>query len=81
MARSGLEEALERAKNTTPAAAPGARSSRAGKKGMLIYIDPELSRRLKHLAIDEDKTLQQIGVEALEMLLAARSSAGPATGE
>ena len=31
-------------------------------------------RRLKHLAVDEDKTLQQLGVEALEMLLESRSS-------
>ena len=44
-------------------------------EGMLIHIDPELSRRLKHLSVDEDKTLQQLGVEALERLLASRSSA------
>ena len=71
MARSDLETALERARRSTPAAAT--RPSRVGKKGMLIHIDPELSRRLKHLAVDEDKTLQQLGVEALEMLLASRS--------
>ena len=40
----------------------------------LVHIDPELSRRLEHLAVDEDKTLQQLGVEALEMLLASRSN-------
>ena len=71
MARSNLETALERAKRSTPAAAT--RLSRVGKKGMLIHIDPALSRHLKHLALDEDKTLQQLGVEALEMLLASRS--------
>ena len=72
LARSDLETALERARRSAPSAA--ARPSRAGKKGMLIYIDPALSRRLKYLALDEDKTLQQLGVEALEMLLASRSS-------
>ena len=72
MARSDLETALERARRSTPSTAT--RPSRVGKKGMLIYIDPALSRRLRHLAIDEDKTLQQLGVEALEMLLASRSS-------
>ena len=72
MARSNLETALERARSSTPAAAT--RASRVGKKGMLLYIDPALSRRLKHLALDEDKTLQQLGVEALEMLLASRST-------
>ena len=48
--------APERARRSTPTAAT--RPSRVGKKGMLIHIDPELSRRLKHLAVDEDKTLQ-----------------------
>ena len=72
MARSDLGTALERARRSSPSAA--ARPSRVGKKGMLIHIDPALSRRLKHLAIDEDKTLQQLGVEALEMLIASRSS-------
>ena len=71
MARSNLETALERARRSTPAATT--RPSRVGKKGMLIHIDPALSRRLKYLALDEDKTLQQLGVEALEMLLASRS--------
>ena len=49
------------------------RPSRVGKKGLLIHIDPALSKRLKHLAVDEDKTLQQLGVEAVEMLVASRS--------
>ena len=71
MARSNLGTALELAKHSTPAAAM--RASRVGKKGMLLYIDPALSRRLKHLAVDEGKTLQQLGGEALELLLASRS--------
>ena len=71
MARSDLETALKHARRSTPTAAT--RASRVGKKGMLIHIDLGLSRRLKHLAVDEDKTLQQLGVEALEMLLAARA--------
>ena len=72
MARSNLETALELAKRSTPAAAQ--RASRVGKKGILLYIDTALSRRLKHLAVDEGKTLQQLGVEAFELLLASRSS-------
>ena len=72
MARSNLGTALELAKRSTPSAAQ--RASRVGKKGMLLYIDQALSRRLKHLAVDEGKTLQQLGVEALELLLASRSS-------
>ena len=72
MARSNLETALELAKRSTPSATQ--RASRVGKKGMLLYIDQALSRRLKHLAVDEGKTLQQLGAEALELLLASRSS-------
>ena len=72
MARSNLETALEFAKRSTPSATQ--RASRVGKKGMLLYIDQALSRRLKHLAVDEGKTLQQLGAEALELLLASRSS-------
>ncbi len=71
MARSNLETALEHARRST--AAVSKRPARVGKKGMLIHIEPALSRSLKHLAIDEDKTLQQLGVEALEMLVASRS--------
>ena len=71
MGKTDLGAALRRAKSTTPAT--GTRPSRVGKKGLLIHIEPALSKRLKHLAVDEDKTLQQLGVEALEMLLASRS--------
>ena len=71
MSRSNLETALERARSSTFTASK--RPSRVGKKGMLIHIDPALSRSLKHLAVDEDKTLQQLGVEALEMLIESRS--------
>ena len=74
MARSNLETALALAKRSTPSAATATRATRIGKKGMLLYIDPALSRRLKHLAVDENKTLQQLGVEALELLLASRAS-------
>ena len=49
------------------------RPSRVGKKGLLIHIDPALSKRLKHLAVDQVKTLQQLGKEAVEMLVASRS--------
>ena len=71
MDKTDLKAALWRAKSAAPATSR--RPSRVGKKGLLIHIDPALSRRLKHLAVDEDKTLQQLGVEALEMLLLSRS--------
>lgn len=48
--------------------APG----RAGKKGILIYVEPEMARSLKRLAVDEDTTLQALGLEAFDALIAHR---------
>ena len=53
-----------------PAGTPGRARSRRGKRGILIHVEPETARRLKHLAADRDTTLQALGVEALEKLLA-----------
>jgi predicted HicB family RNase H-like nuclease len=38
----------------------------------LLRLDPALHKRLRLLAVEEDTTVQQLGVEALEMLLQAR---------
>ena len=47
-------------------------SSREGKKGVLIYVSPGLSRELRQLALDEDSTVQALGHEALDSLLVQR---------
>ena len=52
---------------------PGKRAERVGKKGFLVYLDPELLHQVKTVALAERKTLQQIGEEALEELVASRS--------
>ena len=49
--------------------------ARKGKKGVLIYVEPQLSKGLRQLALDEDSTVQAIGREALESLLAQRGRA------
>ena len=46
----------------------------SGTKGVLLRLPVELHRELRLLALDEDTSLQQLGVEALEMLLESRSS-------
>ena len=51
---------------------PGKRAERVGKKGFLVYLEPELLHQVKTLALAERKTLQQIGVEAMEHLVASR---------
>ena len=46
--------------------------SRQGRKGVLIHVTPDMSRALRQLALDEDTTLQALGVEAFERLLDER---------
>ena len=43
------------------------------RKGLLLRLDPAMHRRLRLLAVQEDTTVQQLGVEALEMLLQSRA--------
>lgn len=57
---------------TTSGLPPGRAPSRRGKRGILIHVDVEMARKLKHLATDRDTTLQALGVEALAQLLATR---------
>ena len=45
----------------------------SGTKGLLLRLPMELHRELRLRAVHEDTSLQQLGVEALEMLLASRS--------
>ena len=58
--------------STTASPGRGRSRSRQGKRGILIHVDPDLARRLKHLATDRDTTLQALGVEAFQRLLAGK---------
>ena len=63
MSKTNLAGALRLAgAGTTPEKRP----ERVGKKGFLVYLDLELLHQVKTVALAERKTLQQIGVEALE---------------
>ena len=44
-------------------------ASRAGKRGVLIHVVPETLKRLKRLGLEQDRTLQALGLEALDTLL------------
>ena len=44
-------------------------ASRAGKRGVLIHVEPETLKRLKRLGLEQDRTLQALGLEALDTLL------------
>ncbi len=42
--------------------------SRAGKKPITGFFDPEVSRQIKKVALDKDKTMQELLKEALNDL-------------
>ena len=68
-----LASAVHRASGPHPKTAARRRYSppatRQGTKGVLIHVTPEMSKALRRLAIDEDTTLQALGVRAFELLL------------
>ena len=60
-----------------PGIKPGLRGeSRQGKKGILIHVEPEIRRQLRRIAVNEDTTLQALGVEALTRLIEERQGRG-----
>ena len=69
MSKTDLAGALRLAGAGT---ATGRRPERVGKKGFLVYLEPELLHQVKTVALAERKTLQEIGVEALEEFVATR---------
>jgi hypothetical protein len=50
----------------------GRKPAREGKKGVLGYFSPELSRTLNILAVEEGTSLQAIMGEAFDLLLRSR---------
>ena len=69
-AQLGAAATLAPATTSTPR--PGRGPSRRGKHGILIHVEPEMARRLKHLAVERDTSLQALGVEAFTRLLASK---------
>jgi hypothetical protein len=67
-----LKNAMSRAAAAGPAAGSVPSStkppSRRGKKGVLFHVDPEIAKRLKLLAVEQDTTIEALGVEALGLL-------------
>ena len=59
-------EEVEAATPASPQKPPPA--TRAGKRGVVIYLDPEIARELKVIAAERDTTLQNLGAETLEQL-------------
>ena len=71
-ARPGAAKPVPATTSRLSPAGRGRSPSRQGKRGILIHVDPELARQLKHLAVERDTSLQALGVEALQRLLAGK---------
>ncbi|NTS66838.1 hypothetical protein HRV97_16990 [Sphingomonas sp. HHU CXW] len=52
-----------------PAKPSGARPSRQGKRVISGHFSPELSRGLNMLAVEQDKTVQALLGEAIDLLM------------
>jgi len=48
------------------------RGGREGKKALIAYFSPEVSKTLGRLAIDEDTTMQALIGEAIDLLMESR---------
>ena len=66
-ARGGLAAALNRAAGGITSTRP-APTAAADRKVLLVRLDPDTMRRLKHLAVDRDCTLQALAAEAIDLL-------------
>ena len=67
---ANLSDALGRAAGSRRSPTPAASSP--PRKGLLLRLPPETHKRLRLLAVEEDVTLQDLGVEALELLFQSR---------
>lgn len=59
-----LAAAMTRAADTIPEP-----TAAADRKVLLVRLDPDTMRRLKHLAVDRNATLQALATEAIDRLL------------
>jgi hypothetical protein len=63
----------EKAAAAPPAATHSAkRGGREGKKALIAYFSPDVSKTLGRLAIDEDTTMQALIGEAIDLLMESR---------
>ena len=71
MNKLDLSKAVQQLQAEKPTSS-GARPDRAGKKGVVLHLPVDLWRELKVLAARKDTTLQALGLQALEGLIAAQ---------
>lgn len=60
------------ANTENPSAPSGRAPSRVGKKGVTVYLEPDVVKQLRGIGLNEDKTLQALMIEAVNMLFKSR---------
>ena len=60
------------ANSENPSAPSGRAPSRVGKKGVTVYLEPDVVKQLRGIGLNEDKTLQALMIEAVNMLFKNR---------
>ena len=60
------------ADEAAPTASPHARPSRKGVKHVGGYFEPQVSKQLRQIALDEDSSVQNLLAEAIDMLFHSR---------
>ena len=69
-ARAAEHDALPAAAEPPPPE-PRGRPDRRGRKGIVVYVERGTHRRLRQLSLDEERSLQELMTEAIEMYLAS----------
>ena len=49
-----------------------------GKKGVLLYLEPERRREIGNLAVDTDRSVQSLMEEAIDLMLGKHRRGKPA---
>lgn len=70
---ANVAERGAKAVGPAPAAAPASYPKhRQGKKALIAYFSPRVSKALRQIALDEDSTMQALLGEAIDLLMRDR---------
>ena len=66
------ERAPQVAATAPPETPPSYARHRQGKKALIAYFSPDISKSLRQMALDEDTTMQALLGEAIDLLMRDR---------
>ena len=81
MAEAAQAEALEAAAANSGKPGQPKVSTREGKRGLVLYVAPEMLKDIRKLAIENDMDVQGIGRRAIELLYEAYNRPMPGTAK